>query len=240
MKRCVALRHVRFEGLGSLAPPLARRGWSVETADVARPQDIPGGASEADLLVILGGPDAVYDRPPHLDAEIALARARIRAGRPTLGICLGAQVLAAALDAPVGKAPAKEIGWYPVEREFDRESDPVAALLVERSSMAFHWHGDAFPLPAGCEPLARSTRTDCQGFRHRELTYGIQFHPEITARDLPLWLEGYRDELRATPEAQPEAEIRALGDALDPVVRYQTGRFMEAYLARVEARGARR
>ncbi len=235
MNRCVILRHVSFEGPGSLAAPLSDRGWSTAVHDVARPEDLPAGASEAALVLYLGGPDAVYDHPAYLDAEIALARERIAAGRANLGICLGAQVLAAALGAGVRKAPSKEIGWYPIELEGDGEAEPVAAHLAERTSHAFHWHGDTFDLPPDAVALARSRLTENQGFRHGALTYGLQFHPEITPGDLVHWIEGYRGELARTPEAQSAGDMMRTADAFDPVVRRQAGEFMNAYLAVVEA-----
>jgi GMP synthase (glutamine-hydrolysing) len=235
MNRCVILRHVPFEGPGSLAAPLAARGWASLDVHVKRPEDVPAEASEAALVLYLGGPDAVYDHHPYLDAEIALARRRIAAGRANLGICLGAQVLAAALGAEVRKAPAKEIGWYPIELEMEAVGDPVAGKLTEKTSHAFHWHGDTFDLPDGATALARSKRTERQGFRHGSLIYGLQFHPEITADDLLLWMDGYGAELARTPEAQSAEDMMQTARAFDPVVRRQAEGFMNAYLAEVEA-----
>jgi len=240
MNRCVILRHVPFEGPGSLAGPLDARGWASLDVQVRRPEDIPAQASEAALVLYLGGPDAVYDRHPYLEAEIALARRRIAAGRANLGLCLGGQVLAAALGATVRKAEAKEIGWYPIELEMEGLADPVVKRLTETTSQAFHWHGDTFGLPPGTTALARSQRTERQGFRHGPLTIGLQFHPEITAKDLALWVEGYRSDLDRSPEAQPAAEMLATAEAFDPVVRRQAERFMDAYLAVVEAARERR
>lgn len=236
MKRCTILRHVPFEGPGSFAPVLRARGYALESVDVARPEDLPEHAATADLLLVLGGPDAVYDRHPYLEAEILLVRERLEAGRPTLGICLGAQVMAAALDTPVRKGGRKEIGWYPIELECGAEHDPVAAELAARTSWTFHWHGDTFGLPAGTIPLARSNEYDVQGFRYGDHAYAIQFHPEITIDDLPRWIEAYRDELAATPEAQPIEEMLRLGAALDRSMREQAGRFLHAYLNRIEGR----
>jgi GMP synthase (glutamine-hydrolysing) len=235
MNRCVILRHVPFEGPGSLAAPLRDRGWSAAVHDVTRPEDLPAGASEAGLVLYLGGPDSVYDHPAYLEAEIALARRRVAAGRANLGICLGAQVLAAALGAGVRKAPAKEIGWYPIELERDSGAEPVAAHLAERTSHAFHWHGDTFDLPPDAVALARSRLTENQGFRYGALTYGLQFHPEITAADLVHWIEGYRAELDRTPEAQSAGDMVRTAEAFDPIVRRQAEGFMNAYLAAVEA-----
>lgn len=235
MRRCVALRHVPFEGLGSFAPVLRARGWETRTVDVTRPEQIPAGAATADLLVLLGGPDSVCEPPPYLEAEIALARERIDAGRATLGICLGSQVLAAALGGTVRHGPRPEIGWTSIELECDAEHDPVGAALAARTSMAFHWHGDTFDLPPGARPLARSQAYDVQGFSHGDLTWAIQFHPEITAADLPRWIDGYREELAGTPEAQPAEEMLRLAEALDGPIRDQAGRFLNALLNRIEA-----
>ncbi len=235
MGHCVALRHVWFEGLDLLAGPLDRLGWRTTVAGVRRPEDIPAAADTADLLVVLGGPDGVYESHPYLDREIELVRGRLAGDRPVLGICLGSQVLAEALGATVRRAPHKEIGWYPITPSPEAAGDPLAAEFTAGTPLTLHWHGDTFDLPPGTVPLARSAVTACQGFRYRDHTYALQFHPEVSAERLPAWIEGYRDELSATPEAQPPEDMLRTAAEIGPAVRARTERFMEGYLRRLEA-----
>src|SRR6185312_12283910 len=110
-KRALAIRHVAFEDLGAFAPALEDAGYAITYADIGL--DDLAGLADPDLLVILCGPIGVYetDLYPWLADEIALIAKRLERGRPTLGICLGAQLMARALGASVAPGPAKEIGW---------------------------------------------------------------------------------------------------------------------------------
>jgi GMP synthase (glutamine-hydrolysing) len=232
MRHCIALRHVAFEGLGALAFPLEVRGWAVDVVDVADPEDVPPAAVAADLLILLGGPDSVYDHPPYIDAEIDLSRRRIADGRATLGICLGAQILAAALGAEVRRGPVPEIGWHLVVFTPEAEHDPVMRHLAEW--IVLQWHGDTFELPDGAVRLARSADYENQGFKYADLTYALQFHPEVTSEELPLWVEGYREMLARTPAAQSPEMILARARIQDARTRTQVSEFMEAYLDAIE------
>ena len=137
----IVIQHEPGEGPGSLLPYL-RDARIVRTfaADPV-PQD-------CEALVVLGGGMGVYeqDRLPHLRDEIRLLRRCVERGRPVLGICLGSQLLAAALGAEVAKAEAKEIGFYRVSLTPQAREDALFATAPE-SFVAFHWHGDAFTLP---------------------------------------------------------------------------------------------
>jgi GMP synthase (glutamine-hydrolysing) len=149
---------------------------------------------------------AVYeaDRYPHLRDEMRLLADATRARRPVLGICLGSQLLAAALGGSVQKAPHKEIGWYAVELLPAAGDDQLLAGLP-RSFTAFHWHGDAFTLPPEAVPLASSPMTPLQAFRGGPRSWGIQFHFETDEGVLDAMLRSGRDEL---------AQSRVDGDAI--------------------------
>ena len=111
------LTHLPFEDIGSLEPELLRRGFTISTIDVATAQFPVPAIYDADLLVVMGGPIGVYeaDDYPFLTAEIEALRQRLAAGKPTLGICLGAQLMAAALGAQVYRGErGSEIGWFPL------------------------------------------------------------------------------------------------------------------------------
>jgi len=112
-RTAVAIRHVPFETLGTFEPELERAGYALAYADVAHGDLAALDALSPDLLVVLGGPIGIYeaDAYPFLTTELALIERRLRAGLPTLGICLGAQLIAAALDPKVAPTDTKEIGF---------------------------------------------------------------------------------------------------------------------------------
>jgi len=136
---------------------------------------------DASGLVIMGGPMGVYERKayPFLSDEMKLIEQALHQGKPTLGICLGSQLLAAALGAEVVKGKRKEIGWYPVSLTKEAATDPLFKGVAPYFT-AYHWHGDIFPLPSGAVPLVSSTLTECQAFRYGEKSYGLLFHMEVT------------------------------------------------------------
>jgi GMP synthase (glutamine-hydrolysing) len=205
VKTVLVVQHEPFEGPGTLREALAACELRV-----VRPyagETIPSALGE-DGLVVLGGGMAVYeaDRHPHLRDEMRLLEEATRAGRPVLGICLGSQLLAAALGGSVTKAPRKEIGWYPVELLPGARDDQLLAILP-RSFTAFHWHGDAFTLPPDAVPLAGSAMTPLQAFRSGARSWGIQFHFETDEQVLDAMLRSGREEL-----AQAGVDAAAIRD----------------------------
>ena len=164
MKTCLALRHVAFEDLGILAAILRHRGFETQYLDVGVDRLEPAEVEGADLLVVLGGPIGVYedDTYPFLVNELVLISRRLSRLRPTLGICLGAQLMAKALGSKVAPGPVKEIGLAPVELT------PVGrtSLLRHLEGLpVLHWHGDNFDLPPLCENLASTIHCPCQAFQ---------------------------------------------------------------------------
>lgn len=115
--------------------------------------------------------------------------------RPILGVCLGSQLLAAALDAPVRRGKQKEIGWHPVTLGWAAANDALWHGLPE-SFVAYHWHGDVFELPRGAIPLAWSKLTEHQAFRHGDSAYGLLFHLEVTQQIIRRMTRTFRGELR--------------------------------------------
>ncbi|HEX6995746.1 MAG TPA: glutamine amidotransferase [Gammaproteobacteria bacterium] len=198
MLHTVALRHVPFEDLGLLEPLLARRGHRVRYVDVPVADAAALDPLEPDLLVVLGGPIGVYenDAYPFLDDEIRLIGERLATHRPTLGICLGSQLMARALGARVYPSGSKEIGWAPVELTAEgrasclRHLDGVAVL---------HWHGDTFDLPADAARLASTPLTINQAFSVGDYALALQFHAEAAGRALESWFVGHCNEIAATP-----------------------------------------
>lgn len=190
----VAVRHVPFEDLGLLAPLLAERGYRVRYLDAGiDPLDDPAVA-DADLLVVLGGPIGVGDiaRYPFLGVERDAIGQRLAAGRPTLGICLGAQLVAAALGASVAPTGRVEIGYAPLTLT-PAGSDGVLAPLGDVPVL--HWHGDAFEVPEGAQRLAETPGFPNQAFSLGDQVLALQFHLESDPTQLERWLIGHAHEL---------------------------------------------
>jgi GMP synthase (glutamine-hydrolysing) len=150
------------------------------------------------VLVVLGGPVGVYQRDayPFIEFEIELLRSRLAGKRPTLGICLGAQLMAAALGARVYPGRhGKELGWAPVHAGSDFSVPPWFAALLTPKLRVLHWHGDTFDLPAGATHLAATAHYANQGFVVGNYALALQFHPEVTVQGLERWYVGHASEL---------------------------------------------
>lgn len=194
----LALRHVPFEDLGLLEPLLAERGHGVRYIDVPVSDVAALDPLAPDLLVVLGGPIGVYqnDVYPFLDDEIRLIDVRLAAHKPTLGICLGSQLMARALGARVYATGAKEIGWAPVTLT----AEGRASCLKHLDGIAvLHWHGDTFDLPGGATRLASTPLTTNQAFSLGDYALALQFHAEAAGRALESWFVGHCAEIGATP-----------------------------------------
>ncbi|HYA81646.1 MAG TPA: glutamine amidotransferase, partial [Methylocystis sp.] len=161
-----------------------------------------------DLVIVLGGPIGVYERDayPFLNAEIEGLRSRLLARRPTLGLCLGAQLMAAALGARVYPgAQGKEIGWGRLSPGDGLREAEAFAEFLNASAFVLHWHGDTFDLPAGARRLSSSDKYLNQAFAIEDFALGLQFHIEVTAKGLERWYVGHACEL-----AQSKIDVRAL------------------------------
>src|ERR1700744_169223 len=188
----LAIRHVAFEDLGGFEQPLVEAGFAVRYADMGIDEIM--GLGDPDLLVVLGGPIGVYedDLYPWLTDEIGYIAARLKAQKPTLGICLGAQLMARALGARVYPGPAKEIGWKPLSM-----TGGLLAPLGDHPVL--HWHGDTFDLPDGATLLASTDICRNQAFSLGRHGLGFQFPPEAQAPGFERWLIGHACEIAATP-----------------------------------------
>jgi GMP synthase (glutamine-hydrolysing) len=188
------LRHVAFEGLGVLAEILPDFGFATRVVEIGVDPFPAEQIAECDLLVALGGPIGVYETEayPFLVDEIAAIAGRLRAKRPTLGICLGAQLMAAALGARVAPGPAKEIGYAPLMLTEAGRASPLQALVGVN---VLHWHGDNCALPAGAENLAFTSACPHQAFALGAHALALQFHAEVEPATLEAWLIGHAVEL---------------------------------------------
>jgi GMP synthase-like glutamine amidotransferase len=187
------LQHVPFEGLGSIEAWLQEAGFTISSTGFFAKEQLP--AVEAiDFLVIMGGPMSVNDEVelPWLVAEIAFIRAVIDAGKPVLGICLGAQLIASALGAKVYPNSKKEIGWLPVTCV---PANVPGVFQFPATSTVFHWHGETFDLPEGAVHLARSAGCEHQAFQWGSSVLGLQFHLETTPESARAIIAACGDEL---------------------------------------------
>ena len=201
IKRVNVIRHLAFEDLASFASVLLAHGYQInyiEAADFALVPDdmLQLDALSDELLIILGGPISVNDKAmfPFIDAELSLLKKRIAADKPTLGICLGAQLIASALGADIYPGNEKEIGWYPLNITEAGKHSALRYLGAEHCSM-LHWHGETFDLPDDAVLLASSALYQNQAFSYGENILALQFHPEITQRAMEKWFIGHIGEI---------------------------------------------
>jgi GMP synthase (glutamine-hydrolysing) len=183
--RVLAFRHVPFEGLGLIEPVLQARQIELDYADLYQAGSTIPDAESYDALIFLGGPMSVNDDLAYLRREMEIIRSAVARRQPTLGICLGAQLIAKALGATVRRNAKKEIGWYGLHFTEAAADDVVFRGL--RVETVFHWHGETFDLPPGAELLAWSELCRNQAFRIGENVYAMQFHLEVTPAMIGDW-----------------------------------------------------
>jgi GMP synthase (glutamine-hydrolysing) len=233
-RSAVALRHVAFEDLGLLAPVLAREGFDVVYRDAAVEELLHDSIANADLLVVLGAPVGAYetDAYPFLKSELALIEHRLSRDLPTLGICLGAQLMASALGSRVFAGPVKEIGWGHVELSSDGAASCLSPL-GEAESVVLHWHGDTFDLPKNATRLASNTHYQNQAFAYGRNALALQFHLEADPLRLEQWYVGHAAELGAAKVSI--AELRAATAKFAGGVASQANRIFTRWLREIGA-----
>ena len=218
-------QHVPFEGLGALEPALRRVGCDIGHTRFFADARLPDPA-RIDALIVMGGPMSANDETtlPWLAAEKDFIRRFHASGKPLLGICLGAQLLASALGARVFPNQEKEIGWHPISGlpHSDR-----SAFCFFNSAEVFHWHGETFDLPSGAIHLARSRACANQAYQIGA-SIGLQFHLETTPATAHALVQHSRSELVPGPFVQTEADILSA-----PPTKYAAlHRLLDALLAR--------
>ena len=202
MKRAVVLQHTPTEGPERVAELLAERKIALDVRHVYRGDAVPEHLAPGELVVVMGGPMGVGDvddpRYPFLAREITLLREALARDRPVLGICLGAQLLAAAAGARVypntrraadgAVVLAREVGWGPVDLAVGRAGGEPALAGLPARQMVLHWHGDTFDLPRGAMPLASTPICRNQAFRIGWKHFALQFHCELPVEAVPVWV----------------------------------------------------
>jgi len=197
MAKILVLQHHPAENLGAIADALEEAALAWQYVRVFDGAPIPKDLRGAGGLIVMGGPESVYqlDRFPYLRDEIALIEAALAAEKPILGVCLGSQLLAAALGAEVRRGDQREIGWFSVRLSDDAADDRLFRGMP-REFVAAHWHSDVFDLPRGATALASSERTPVQAYRFGDKAYGLLFHAEMTREILGALVAEFGDGLK--------------------------------------------
>ncbi|MBT3569925.1 MAG: type 1 glutamine amidotransferase [Opitutae bacterium] len=219
------LQHVPFEGLGCMSGWFLSRGHDLSCTRLFEEYSLPD-VDDFDWLVVMGGPMGVEDssKYPWLLLEINLIQSAIMNGKRILGVCLGAQLMAAAMDAKVSRNPHKEIGWFPVNM---KEGEHTAFTEdFPKTFEAFHWHGDTFDIPQGAEHLVSSAATSSQGFCVGRSALALQFHLELRAGDANRIAEACHDDLTPGTYVQQPEEFTMKKDLFEDANKLM-GRLLE-------------
>ena len=232
----LALQHVDVERLSLLEDILAQKGIASRYVALHKGERLPRSLNDlegAEAIVVLGGPMGVYEEEkyPWLADELRFISEAVCAGFPVYGLCLGAQLMAAALGARVYSGSGKkEIGWFPVDLTPQAQGDPLLGD-EEPSFPVFQWHGDTFDIPEGAVHLASSVRYPHQAFRWGERAYAFQFHLEIGAEDISTWLDAFEGDMNSPrSDADPQAIMSDAPGHLKTLNR-RAARWFERWLA---------
>ena len=196
MKTALIIQHLAIETIGTIGPLLDQLGYRCRVCLAGRDDVGQIDPLTSDLAVVMGGPVGVYDADnyPFLHSEMKWLRARLAADRPTIGICLGAQLMAAALGAKVYPGPVPELGWSEITLAEGAEHHPIAEL-AKGSRMVLHWHNDTFELPIGAQLLASTALYQNQAFAVGRRGLALQFHVEVELIGLEQWFVGFTGDI---------------------------------------------
>ncbi|MEK6865013.1 MAG: type 1 glutamine amidotransferase [Thermoproteota archaeon] len=217
MSEVLVVQNTRTEGSGYLGELLANDGFTIHSVN-AKHEKLP--EKKYSLLVILGAPESANDDLPYLQAEQKLIKKTVDDNIPVLGICLGSQLIAKTFGGKVYRGPKKEIGFY-----HDLKIDTSSKLFSGFTNpfTVFHWHGDTFDLPEGAVRLAHSENYQNQAFQINSAV-GLQFHLEVNAEMVNLWLDKTREKLEQTPYIDPQ-KIRSDIDENISIVKNNMNNF---------------
>jgi GMP synthase (glutamine-hydrolysing) len=237
--RVLVLQHIACEHPGVFSEVMRESGADAVPVELDEDGALPDWR-EFDAVLAMGGPMGAGDDAEHpwLGPEKRLVREAVEAGRPFLGVCLGVQLLAAALGARVYAAEQPEVGLLPVELTSEGRDDPLFAGLDERL-VSLQWHGDTFDLPSGAVRLAHSPPVPNQAFRAGERAYGVQFHLEVTGEMAPAYRRSLAETLGEERGAAFIADVERRADELHPAARRLFTNWLEIAAGGAEQRGVR-
>ena len=233
-KKALVLYHARLEKAEMFETILSEKGWNVEHV-YAPKEDISAlDALEPDLVLIMGGAMGVYEQEehPYLMHEITFIKKRLAQDLPMLGICLGSQLIAAALGEKVYKGDkGKEIGW--TEIQVNEAGKNHAIRHVDGSAtLTFHWHGDTYQVPDNATLLASTPAYKSQAYALGK-TLAFQFHPEVTGSQLEEWFEEEIDELKESILCADIKKMRELNNKNVKILNRQVRLMMDEWLQSV-------
>lgn len=215
----LVFQHDPHDGPGYLGEALIRRGARLTTVRLDQGESVPNTALY-NMLLVMGGGMNVYqeDKYPWLAEETEAIRQAVETGKAVLGVCLGGQLLAKALDAQVHLGAATEIGLISIALTEAGKADPLFESLSQVE--AVEWHDDSFDIPAGAVALAQSEGCANQAFRFGPCAYGLQFHPEVSPLMLVEWIKGAGDTPidRSSFQRAVEAKAGALQTQADRLI----------------------
>ena len=194
MRKILVFQHVAHKILGTLNPTLKSSRLNMRYVNFERTPDEHPSVQKYNGLIILGGHMGVYeaDKYKHIRVEMQLIEEALKKNIPILGICLGAQLLAHVLGAPVRKNIEKEIGWCDIDLTYDGLKDPLLSHFKPREKI-FQLHGDTFDIPQSATHLAQSDICNGQAFKYGDKVYGLQFHLEVDKPMIQRWLDNPRN-----------------------------------------------
>jgi GMP synthase-like glutamine amidotransferase len=236
--KALIIKHNPSEGGGLFEDILREKRWGRKVLSLYAGEECPESWGGYDLGLIMGGPMSVNDdqRYPFFKKELLFIRQGLILGKPVLGICLGAQLMAKALGARVYPGPHKEIGWYFLSQTPSGRTDPLFSLL-DPCFLVFQWHGETFDLPEEGVCLAGNEAYPHQAFRVGEWAYGLQFHFEVTETMIKTWVSQWADEIpRAKPQPLTAQDILRDSTIYLERLQKQVRLFFNGYLERIEKR----
>ena len=231
MSSCLVVQHVEPEDSSAIGGALSSAGVVVDTRRIFAGDALPADVSSFDGLVIMGGPVSAIDDAgfPSRTREIDLMSDALARQIPTLGVCLGAQIMAVAAGGSVSVGEAgPEIGWGVVDLTAESISDPLLSGVANRVNV-LHWHGDTFALPTGATHLASSPKYANQAFRIGERAWGFQFHFEVDHRAVAKFLDAFGEEARSAGQVPEDIALASQTglEELGPVRDRISGRFAQ-------------
>jgi GMP synthase (glutamine-hydrolysing) len=231
MKIALAIRHVAFEDLGLFERSIEAAGYQVRYLEAGMDDLSWLEPLDPDLLIVLGGPISANNEAeyPFIQDELEILATRLGSDLPTLGICLGAQLMARALGSNVHAGNGLEVGWGPISLTEAGQDSPLRHLAVDNNAV-LHWHGDTFDLPEGAELLASTGLTRNQAFRWKKRGLALQFHPEVTVQGMERWYIGHTTDIHQMDNIGI-AELREQTGRYGYGMDVHAGRFIEEWLA---------